>query len=187
MRRPSKQSELIAVPLGSDIETHRPEKARFPCIFVPCRFASFGSESAQTDQSRGPDPSNRSFGGMRRPSNQSESIAVPLGSDIGTHRPEKPHFPCIFVPGCYFLQWKCAQTDHSRGPNSSKRSFKGMRRRSNQSESIAVPLGSDIGTHRPEKAHFPVFLYLVATFCNGNMLLRTTAVAPTLRIDLSEL
>ena len=25
---------------------------------------------------------------MRRPSNQSESIAVPLGSDIGTHRPE---------------------------------------------------------------------------------------------------
>jgi len=140
--------------LGSDIGTHRPEKTHFPGIFVPgCYFLQ--RKYAQTDHSRGPNSSNRSFRGMRRPSKQSGSIALPLGSDIRTHRPENTHFPGIFVPCCYFLQQKCAQTDQSRGPNPSNRSFRGMRRPSNQSESIEVPLGSDIGTHLPKKARFP--------------------------------
>ena len=164
-----------------------PKNLIFPVfLFLVATF--WAQKCAQTDHSRGPDPSNRSFRGMRRPSNQSESIAVPLGSDIGTHRPEKPHFPCIFVPGCYFLQQKYAQTDQSRGPNSSNRSFKVMRRPSKQSELIAVPLRSVIETHRPEKARFPGIYVpcLFARFCLRNVLRRTTAVAPTLRIDYSE-
>jgi hypothetical protein len=173
-------------PLGKwywDSQARKSSFSRYFCTWL----LLFRTEMCSDGPQPWPSPSNRSFKGMRRPSKQSELIAVPLGSVIGTHRPEKARFPYIFVPGCYFLQRKCAQTDQSRGPNSSNRSFKGMRRPSNQSELIAVPLRSAIETHRPEKARFPVFLYLVVLQVLAQKVLRrSTAVAPTLRIDHSE-
>ncbi len=177
-------------PLGKCYWDLQARKSSFSPVFLNLVVLQvFGSESAQTDHSRGPNPSNRSFRGMRRPSNQSELIAVPLGCVIGTHRPEKARFPCIFVPCRFASFWlrKC-----SDGPEPWPRPFEsiiqGYEKALQSIGTDSSPLGQCYWDSQARKSSFSLY-FCTLSFCKflaQKVLRRTTAVAPTLRIDHSE-
>jgi len=75
---------------------------------------------------------------------------------------------------------KCTEMEQRLGPNPLNRSNQPIKAK-------LAHISSDIGTHRPKKARIPCIYVpcLFARFWLRNVLRRTTAVAPTLRIDYS--